>query len=45
MQFMKDKRGSPLVEEALLIALGLLCILLLLGAFTGFFDWIWSFGS
>ncbi|MFX0065639.1 MAG: hypothetical protein ACFFC7_25990 [Candidatus Hermodarchaeota archaeon] len=38
----KDNRGSPLIEEALLVVLGLICILLLLGVLTGFFDWIWA---
>ncbi|MFX0064309.1 MAG: hypothetical protein ACFFC7_19220 [Candidatus Hermodarchaeota archaeon] len=41
-RFIKDQRGSPLIEEALLVVLGLICILLLLGVLTGFFDWIWN---
>ena len=33
------KRASPLVEEGILIGLGLFCFLLLLSAVTGLLDW------
>jgi hypothetical protein len=33
-----DQRASPLVEEALLIVIGLLCIVLLLGALFGLLE-------
>lgn len=34
-----DRRGSPLVEEGVLIGLGLFCFLLLIGVVTGLMDW------
>ncbi|MFX1250471.1 MAG: hypothetical protein ACFFCZ_02555 [Promethearchaeota archaeon] len=37
-----DKKASPLIEEALLVALGLICILLILGVISGIFDWIFE---
>ena len=35
----KKRRASPLVEEGILIGLGIFCFLLLLGVITGVLDW------
>ncbi|WP_455143695.1 hypothetical protein [Candidatus Hodarchaeum mangrovi] len=35
-----DKRGSPLVEEGILIGLGLFGFLLILSIVTGVLDWL-----
>ncbi|MHA2231559.1 MAG: hypothetical protein ACXAB4_03620 [Candidatus Hodarchaeales archaeon] len=35
----KKRRGSPLMEEGILIALGLFCFLLLLGVIMQILDW------
>ena len=36
----KDKRGSPVVEEGLLIGIAIIGILIFLGLIFGIFDWI-----
>ncbi|MBD3230830.1 MAG: hypothetical protein GF329_21815 [Candidatus Lokiarchaeota archaeon] len=36
----KDKRGSPVVEEGLLIGIAIVGILIFLGLIFGLFDWI-----
>lgn len=41
-QLKNDKKASPLIEEALLVVLGLICILLILGIISGIFDWIFE---
>ena len=37
---LKDKRGSPVVEEGLLIGIAIIGILIFLGLIFGIFDWI-----
>ncbi|MHA1268211.1 MAG: hypothetical protein ACTSPY_00370 [Candidatus Helarchaeota archaeon] len=37
---LKDKRGSPVVEEGLLIGIAIVGILIFLGLIFGIFDWI-----
>ncbi|MHA1310774.1 MAG: hypothetical protein ACTSWR_03630 [Candidatus Helarchaeota archaeon] len=36
----KDRKGSPVVEEALLIGIAIVGILIFLGVIFGLFDWI-----
>jgi galactitol-specific phosphotransferase system IIC component len=36
----KDKRGSPVVEEGLLIGIAIVGILIFIGLIFGLFDWI-----
>jgi len=36
----KDRRGSPVVEEGLLIGIAIVGILIFLGLIFGLFDWI-----
>jgi len=38
-QIEKKRRGSPLMEEGILIAIGLFCFLLLLGVIMQILDW------
>ncbi|MFX1511296.1 MAG: TadE/TadG family type IV pilus assembly protein [Promethearchaeota archaeon] len=38
-RFVRDRRGSPLVEEGILIGLALFAFLLVAGVITGIFDW------
>ena len=38
-KWIQKKRGSPLMEEGILIALGLFCFLLLLGVILQILDW------
>ncbi|MFX0115472.1 MAG: hypothetical protein ACFFB3_13060 [Candidatus Hodarchaeota archaeon] len=38
-KLIQNKRGSPLMEEGILIALGLFCFLLLLGVILQILDW------
>jgi len=40
MSILKDNRGSPVVEEGLLIGLAIVGILIFLGIIFGLFDWI-----
>ncbi|MFX1537800.1 MAG: hypothetical protein ACFFDI_26720 [Promethearchaeota archaeon] len=44
-KFLKDRRGSPLVEQLIIIAVGFLILLILLGFVTGVFDWIFEVGD
>lgn len=39
-RFARKKRGSPLVEEGILIGLSLFGFLLILSIVTGVFDWL-----
>ncbi|MHA1311247.1 MAG: hypothetical protein ACTSWR_00420 [Candidatus Helarchaeota archaeon] len=39
-KLLKDKHGSPVVEEALLIGIAIVGILIFLGLIFGLFDWI-----
>ncbi|MHA1229254.1 MAG: hypothetical protein ACTSRP_06355 [Candidatus Helarchaeota archaeon] len=39
-KLLKDKRGSPVVEEGLLIGIAIVGILIFLGLIFGLFDWI-----
>lgn len=40
-----DKRGSPLVEEGILIGLGLFGFLLIFSIVTGILDWLLENGN
>ncbi|MFX1250387.1 MAG: hypothetical protein ACFFCZ_02085 [Promethearchaeota archaeon] len=44
-RILKDRRGSPLVEQLIIIAVGFLILLILLGFVTGVFDWIFEVGD
>ncbi|MFX0063569.1 MAG: hypothetical protein ACFFC7_15455 [Candidatus Hermodarchaeota archaeon] len=44
-KLLKDRRGSPLVEQLIIIAVGFLILLILLGFVTGVFDWIFEVGD
>ena len=37
---LKDRRGSPVVEEGLLIGIAIVGILIFIGLIFGLFDWI-----
>jgi galactitol-specific phosphotransferase system IIC component len=39
-KIVKDKRGSPVVEEGLLIGIAIVGILIFIGLIFGLFDWI-----
>ena len=45
IRFKKDKRGSPLVEEGILIGLGLFGFLLIFSIVTGILDWLLENGN
>ncbi len=38
-RLIRDRRGSPLIEEGILIGLALFAFLLVAGVITGIFDW------
>ncbi len=41
----KDERGSPLVEEGLLIGLGIVIFLTILALVTGIMNWLEELGN
>jgi len=41
----KDERGSPLVEEGLLIGLGIVIFLTILALVTGIMNWLEDLGN
>ena len=45
LRLKKDKRGSPLVEEGILIGLGLFGFLLIFSIVTGILDWLLENGN